>query len=68
MMSVVSFEDSFVTRCKLEPTCAMSKERHNLLIKMYTCFSKKQKTTHRLYDKLEIAMESATSQAVGKII
>ena len=38
------------------------------LIKMYTCFSKKQKTTHRLYDKLEIAMESATSQAVGKII
>ena len=68
MMSVVSFEDSFLTPCKLEPTCAMSKERHNFLIKMYTCFSKKQKTTHRLYENLEIAMESVAYQAVGQTI
>ena len=46
----------------------MSKERYNFLIKMYTCFSKKQKTTHKLYENLEIAMESVASQAVGKII
>ena len=68
MISVVSFEDSFLTPCKLEPTCAMSKERHIFLIKTYTCFSKKQKTTHILYDNLEIAMESVASQAAGKII
>ena len=68
MILGVSFQDSFLTPCKLEPTCAMSKEHYNVLIKMYTCFSKKQKTTHRLYDNLEIAMESVASQAAGKII